>query len=814
MTRTLLLAALIALLTRPAAAACNDPGEPPCATGNALGAAANVTISGLAFGANKISDGANQTVPSPTGDPTTAQMGQMSKLKATLGVGKGLPKDPSEDLSRTPSTLKPGNMRTGGPPTGAPETQTQSDDGGAIESFKIHQDDWSKGPSDHEAQIATLANQDGQRIAEDQNELARLTSQSAAAEARGTPVPPATQVKTGDIYTRLGEPAKAEKSYRDALGVQPQNPQALAGLSVSLAQQGRQDEARQAAVQALAVDPQNATAKLVIGHADSLARGDALSKKLSKLDLGKTADPGALGGMAGPGLAGARPPTGGAPKAPPVYDLAKPLSPAQQLVLGALRKHDIGDDQGALLALTQAMDQDPRDAGAFVVRAEVDNSVRNFPAAIQDATHAVELAPGKPVLDARALRARSYARFETGDYASALADAASATQLDSKSGLGYLYKAMAEEKLGLKGDAARDLAQAVSLDPALAALAGPLMSKLGLAAPASAASRRDPRLMRGGLIAASLLLVVLGLAGTRAGRKLTTTAARGAFSDAARTLAPASAGEIAAGSRIGSYRVVREIGRGGMGVVYEALDETLQRRVAIKRMQAGEGADLERFLREARLVAQLKHPHLAEIYNVVVEGEPFLVFEFVEGRGLDAALRAAGTLPVPQVRRVVSEVCEALEYAHARNIIHRDLKPANVMLTADGSCKIMDFGIAHQSRGASTMTQTAVCGTPSYMAPEQGFGSVTKSSDFYALGVMAYELLTGARPFDGGDLVSDKLNGRFLSLAQRAPALPKSLDAFFARALAPDAAQRFSSAAEFRAAFEAALESTPQPARA
>ncbi|MBI3553659.1 MAG: serine/threonine protein kinase [Elusimicrobia bacterium] len=242
-----------------------------------------------------------------------------------------------------------------------------------------------------------------------------------------------------------------------------------------------------------------------------------------------------------------------------------------------------------------------------------------------------------------------------------------------------------------------------------------------------------------------------------------------------------------------------------MGIVYDAVDETLQRRVAIKQLSRDGGAtsdDLDRFLKEARLVASLKHPHLAEIYNVINEADLYLVFEYVDGEALDKVLSRNGRIPLPQARRLLSEVAAALDYAHGRKIIHRDLKPSNIMITKEGSAKVMDFGIAHQSQSGKGLTMTAASGTPPYMAPEQALGSVSRSSDLYALGVMAYEMVTGERPFPGPDYLEQKLQKRFLPPSQRNRDLRREFDAFFSRALEPDPTRRPEDAKMFLRGFE------------
>jgi serine/threonine protein kinase len=209
-------------------------------------------------------------------------------------------------------------------------------------------------------------------------------------------------------------------------------------------------------------------------------------------------------------------------------------------------------------------------------------------------------------------------------------------------------------------------------------------------------------------------------------------------------------------------------------------------------------------------VAQLKHPNLAQIYNVLGDGELLLVFEYVEGKTLDRVLSGERTLPPGRVRRVVVEAASALACAHARGIIHRDLKPANVMMGGDGAVKLMDFGIAHQARAATQLTRTSASGTPPYMSPEQGMGSVSKASDLYALAVMAYELLVGVRPFEGPDFLEQKLQMRYTPITQRNEALPKELDAFFARAFEPDPTKRFADAGVFVEEFGRAFDATPR----
>ena len=232
--------------------------------------------------------------------------------------------------------------------------------------------------------------------------------------------------------------------------------------------------------------------------------------------------------------------------------------------------------------------------------------------------------------------------------------------------------------------------------------------------------------------------------------------------------------------RIGRYEIVSELGRGAMGIVYRAHDPRIGRDVAIKTIKLADQAGpdetqglRDRLFREAQSAGRLSHPGIVTIYDIAEEnGIAYISMEFVEGRTLEGMMNGGEVGDLNTVAQLIDQMASALDYAHAREIVHRDIKPANILVTHEGEMKITDFGIARIA--SSKMTQTGtVMGTPSYMSPEQVRGeSIDGRSDQFSLTVMAYELITGAKPFTG-----DSLTSVIFKIVSEEPKLPRSINA-------------------------------------
>ena len=262
--------------------------------------------------------------------------------------------------------------------------------------------------------------------------------------------------------------------------------------------------------------------------------------------------------------------------------------------------------------------------------------------------------------------------------------------------------------------------------------------------------------------------------------------------------------------KLGRYEIVREIGHGAMGVVYEATDPTIGRKIALKAIRfdgIGTTADeaARRFKNEARAAGGLNHPNIVTVYDAGEDnGNLYLAMEFIEGSTLDALLRTQRTLSPAQTTDIVRQVCAGLDFAHAKSIVHRDIKPANVMLAPHGIVKITDFGIA---RAGEAMTMTGqVIGTPNYMSPEQVLGKTLDGrSDLFSVGVMLYEMITGERPFEGQSITTI-----MYKIVHETPISPRKLDgsihpglsALIEKSLAKAPDERFQTGSELTQALQ------------
>jgi eukaryotic-like serine/threonine-protein kinase len=261
----------------------------------------------------------------------------------------------------------------------------------------------------------------------------------------------------------------------------------------------------------------------------------------------------------------------------------------------------------------------------------------------------------------------------------------------------------------------------------------------------------------------------------------------------------------------GRYRFERVLGHGGMASVHLARDEELGRMVAVKCLSdtlSGDELFRERFMREARMAAQLSHPNIVGVFDVGEDVVPYLVMEYVESETL-AELMAKGPIDHDRAVDLVLQVCAGLEHAHAAGLVHRDIKPQNLLVRADDTVKIADFGIARPLDGTQLTLAGTILGTAAYLSPEQALGErVTGAADIYSLGAVTYELLSGRTPYKFDSLAD-------LTVKQREgppppmPGVAAELEEVVTRCLAADPGSRPRSAAAL--AHELAQASSPEP---
>ena len=285
---------------------------------------------------------------------------------------------------------------------------------------------------------------------------------------------------------------------------------------------------------------------------------------------------------------------------------------------------------------------------------------------------------------------------------------------------------------------------------------------------------------------------------------------------------PASSGNVP--TAFGRYRIVRQLGQGGMGTVYEANDPELQRRVALKLPHFSGSPEKQkqaqgRFLREARAAAAIEHPNVCPIYDVgEQEGRPFVVMAYVEGQSLADRLLGTPIVEAIEAAGILLKVANGLAAVHGHGIIHRDLKPANILIRQkDGEPILTDFGLAQTAHDEENLTADGtILGTPAYMAPEQAdpsLGPTTEQSDLYSLGVILFEMVTGRRPFTGSQMqIISQVSSKSVPRASTLRAdIDPTLDAIIAKATARNRDERYSTAVDFAGALAAWLKREPAP---
>src|SRR5215510_2555316 len=261
-------------------------------------------------------------------------------------------------------------------------------------------------------------------------------------------------------------------------------------------------------------------------------------------------------------------------------------------------------------------------------------------------------------------------------------------------------------------------------------------------------------------------------------------------------------------TKAGRYEIQGELGRGAMGIVYKAVDPVIGRTVAVKTLRLSEEGTglskpelLNRFQTEARAAGLLTNPNIVVVFDAGEEdGLYYITMELVEGKSLQALLDSGQAFPLARVLRIMEQTCNALQFAHERSIVHRDIKPANLMLTADDTVKITDFGTAKILQFGTVQQTAHVMGTPSYMSPEQVKGrAVDGRTDIFSLGVMLYEMITGEKPFPG-----ESITTVIYKIVNEEPVPPRTIDptihpgisAAVMKALAKDPQERYHSCRE------------------
>ena len=629
---------------------------------------------------------------------------------------------------------------------------------------------------------------------------------SAAQIGRDFPRNDGIQTGVGDILRDSGRPQEAQNHYQQALLTNPRNIQALNGLAQTQVQLGDYSGAVETGMNALSINPSDPVANSIVrmykgreNASNSGLSGGAASQAAAPAQFRQFSDPVDIRQNTG------RPTVGDARAA------------AAGLAAQAERYIAVRDAARAEEAAAKAMESDPQNKKALRALMRSLFMQHKFAQALSVADRGLALYPDDPLLSV--MKANSLTLM--GRYQDALSAAEFGLAQNPGNADLLLSKGFALNRLG-RYEEARAVLREAEKDPnaarfARAALAqndedmGAFFTAALLGESMETAKKPAPEQGSRGLrwaaiaagIAAGLGLIFFGF--MRSGDWAESMRrSLGRMSSASPAVQPMATPPAVDGLTASSIRLDKKIGQGGMGVVYLGTDMSLDRPVAIKKMREeirSDPRERERFLREAKTVAALRHPHIVEIYSIIEDGsDVYLVFEYVTGKTVHDLTYERGTLPFAYAVGVVRAVASALDYAHRRGVIHRDLKPSNIMVEDEGMVKVMDFGVARTAKDSlsrMSMTNTVV-GTPPYMAPEQEQGIVRKESDVYALAICLYEMVAGQLPFQGvgAGMLMAKLNGTFVPPSKLVQGLPEGFDRVMAAALHPDPEKRLQTAGD------------------
>lgn len=577
-----------------------------------------------------------------------------------------------------------------------------------------------------------------------------------------------------------------DKAYADsgkALKLDPQSAEAFRARAMASYGLGHYLQASEDARQALAIDPNDRTSFAIMKLAEgktSLPSLDAIQSQMASQIQREYH--GMLQHLSQAEEKRGRP------------DGAPGLKSAEILVRSAAGKLSMKDYWGALADADKAIGQEPGRAAAYYYRAAANNLLGRYDDAVRDATKALIISPS----DFSLRDTRAWALNHLGRFHDAIADSNHSLEINPRNAYALANLGYSHEQMGDLGAMLRELKAAAALSPQFDPAYRDAAARHGLEIEPSAAASLRPENRWSwdgrqksflGVLASALIggvLIALGFLHLGGGRE--------------GTLLKSPAPQALPSKIDTTYALGKTIGMGGMGIVYEAVDRALQRKVAVKMIREEFKPDQEakqRLLEEARTVAGLHHPCIVDIHSIIEDKDGiYLIFEYLEGRTVDSILHERKRLPLAEAKEIVKQVCQALEYAHSHNVVHRDLKPANIMITNEGSVKVMDFGISRRMRQAMqpAKTREPLWGTPGYMAPELKEGSIRRESDLYSLAACLYEMLTGLPPAPaacGAAEIRKDPPSQFVAN------LPPEIDLLLEEALHPDPESRIRSARDF-----------------